>query len=64
MKHKVKVINSTGPNGTGVGLFTEQPLPAGISIPVKSIWCDDLEELNNWFGVQPTRTAEVMAKKA
>ena len=62
-KHKVKVSKSTGPDGTGLGLFTEQPLAAGASIPAKGVWYASLGELNEWLGSQPTRTAEVMAKK-
>ena len=62
-KHKVKVSKSTGPDGTGVGLFSEQALPAGTSIPVKGIWFQSLGDLNAWLGAQPTRTADVMAKK-
>eukprot|EP00974_Lingulodinium_polyedra_P088785 8607305-Lingulodinium_polyedra.AAC.1 len=50
MQHKVNVSKYTGPNGTGIGLFAEQPLPAGASIPAKGIGCDNLEELNNWLG--------------
>ena len=62
-KHKVKVSKSTGPEGAGIGLFTEESLAAGTSIPVKGIWFDSLDELNAWLAPQPTRTAEVMAKK-
>ena len=62
-KHKVKVSKSTGPDGTGLGLFTKQPLAAGASIPAKGVWYASLGELNEWLGSQPTRTAEVMAKK-
>ena len=61
-KHKVKVSKSTGPEGTGIGLFTEESLAAGTSIPVKGICFDSLDELNAWLAAQPTRTAEVMAK--
>ena len=59
----MKVSRSTGPEGTGLGLFTQEPLKAGTSIPVKGVWFDNLSELNSWLGGQPTRTAEVMAKK-
>ena len=62
-KHQVKVSRSTGPEGTGLGLFTQEPRNAGTSIPVKGAWFDNLSELNSWLGGQPTRTAEVMAKK-
>ena len=62
-KHKVKVSRSTGPEGTGIGLFAEAALGTGTSIPVKGIWFDSLSDLNSWLGAQPTRTAEVMAKK-
>ena len=35
--HKVKVSRSTGPEGTGIGLFTQTSLPVGTSIPVKGV---------------------------
>ena len=62
-KHKVKVSKSTGPNEAGLGLFTEQTMAANTSIPAKGVWYNSLGELNEWLGSQPTRTAEVMAKK-
>ena len=62
-KHKVKVSRSTGPEGTGIGLFAQAAFPTGTSIPVKGIWFDSLSDLNSWLGPQPTRTAEVMASK-
>ena len=60
---KVKVSKSTGPDATGMGLFTAEALAAGTSIPVKGIWFENLNDLNDWLGTQATRTAEVMAKK-
>ena len=48
---------SAGPEGTDMGLLTEQSLAAGASILVKGIWCDSLVVLNEWLGAQPTRTA-------
>ena len=43
-KHKVEVSNSTGPEGTGMGLFTAESRAGGIAIPVKGIWFDSLDE--------------------
>lgn len=62
-KHKVKIRKSTGPEGSGNGLFTDADLAAGTSIPVKGIWFKDLEKLNLWLNEQHPLTAQAMCKK-
>ena len=62
-KHKLKINKSTGPEGTGHGLFTKEARPTGTIIPCKGVWFDGLEALNEWLEGQHPRTAEAMAKK-
>jgi len=62
-KHKLKIQKSTGPEGTGNGLFAAEALAMGTTIPCKGIWFNSIGELDVWLGEQHPRTAEAMARK-
>ena len=62
-KYGVKIFKSAGPEGTGMGLFTNKSLAMGTTIPVKGIWFGNVGEVNTWLQEQNPRTAEAMAKK-
>ena len=53
-KHKLKTQRSSGPDGTGNGLFTAEALAAKTVLPVKGIWFERLNELNAWLAYVST----------
>ena len=62
-KHKLKIQRSTGPDGTGNGLFTAAALEAKTVLPIKGIWFETLGELNDWLASLSTMSATQFAKK-
>ena len=62
-KHGLKIMKSSGPEGSGNGLHTSHDMPAGTMFPVKGIWFDKLEKLNTWLGEQHPLTAQAMCRK-
>ena len=62
-KHKLKIQRSTGPDGTGNGLFTAAALEAKTSLPIKGIWFETLGDLNGWLASLSTMSATQFAKK-
>ena len=62
-KHKLKIQRSTGPDGTGNGLFTAAALEAKTLLPIKGIWFESLNELNAWLASLSTLLATQFAKK-
>ena len=62
-KHSVKIMKSSGPEGTGNGLFTDADMPMGTTIPVKGVWFSDIDQLNKWLSEQHPLTAQTMSRK-
>ena len=62
-KHSLKIMKSTGPEGSGNGLFTESDMSAGTSLLVKGMWFKGTEQLNEWLGQQHPLTAQAMSRK-
>ncbi|MEC9029598.1 MAG: hypothetical protein VYB74_04860, partial [Cyanobacteriota bacterium] len=62
-KHKLKIQRSTGPDGTGNGLFTAAALEAKTVLPIKGIWFETLDALNAWLASLAPLLAAQFAKK-
>ena len=37
-RHRVQIMKTSGPEGTGNGLFTDVDMPMGTNIPVQGVW--------------------------
>ena len=62
-KHKLKIMKSSGPEGTGNGVFAGADLPSGTALPVKGVRFDKVENLNTWLSEQHPLTGQAMSKK-
>ena len=62
-KHKLKIQRSTGPDGTGNGLFTAATLEAKTVLPIKGMWFETLDKLNDWLASLSGTSAQQFAQR-
>ena len=62
-KHKLKIQRSTGPEGTGNGLFTAATLEAKAVLPIKGMWFETLDKLNDWLASLSGTSAQQFAQR-
>ena len=62
-KHKLKIQRSTGPEGTGNGLFTAATLEAKTVLPIKGMWFETLDKLNDWLASLSGTSAQQFAQR-
>ena len=62
-KHQLKIMKSSGPEGSGNGVFAAADLPSGTTLPVKGVWFGNVEQLNTWLSEQHPLTGQAMRRR-